>query len=159
MKRYQTLIIIALLSYVITDISLKVYKSYNPVTITSKDFSVYTSEDIIHVVNNSIFFESSDTSFTFTTDEEQYEFLENLTAHSSTIHGYQYDLDYIIRNGYIFARTVYNDDEQYTDLVYNGPSWIDNTKDTTYVVSTFNIVEQIYNPITKSIEYDHYTVD
>ena len=131
----------------------------NDKTITSKDFSVYTSEDIIHIVNDSIYFESSDTLFTFTTDEEQYEFLENLTAHSSTIHGYQYDLDYIIRNGYLFARTIYNDDEQYTDLVYNGPTWADNTKDTTYVVSTFNNVEKLYDVNNKTIWYEHYTVD
>ena len=159
MKSYQFYIICFLIGYTLTDITTDIYRSYNKPTITSKDFSVYTSEDIIHVVNDSTLFESSDTSFTFVSDEEQYEFLENLTAYSSTIHGYQYDLDYIIRNGYLFARTIYNDDEQYTDLIYKGPSWIDNTKDTTYTVSTFNIVEKIYNPKTKSIEYDHYTVD
>jgi hypothetical protein len=121
-------------------------------SITKKDFSVYTTEDIIHVVDETIFFESSDTMFFFKSDLEQYTFLEKLTAKASTVEGYAGDLDYNIRNGYIYARTVYNEDEQYTDLVYVQDS-------INILISTFNNVEKIYNPVTKSTEYDHYSVD
>jgi len=114
----------------------------------------------VYFAYNEIYFENGGDPLEFTTRDAMYDYIENMTAYNSSTIGYQGDLDYNIRNGYIYARTVYNDNEQYTDLVYNGPNWAINAEcDTTYLISTFNNVEKIYNPSTKSIEYDHYSID
>lgn len=132
----------------------------SPTDVTKKDFSVYTPEDIIHVVDDRIFFESSDTMFYFDSDMEQYIFLENLTVHSSNIIGYTADLDNMIRDGYVYCKTVNNEDEQYTDIIYKGPIWTgDMKKDTSYIISTFNHVEKLYDPITRVEWLESYTID
>lgn len=117
-------------------------------------FSIYMPTDIIHVDDNAltISFESNSQVIKYNSEDELYETLETITSNMSSIEEYYHDLDYQIRNGYVYARTVYNDDEQYTDLILV-------QKDTNILISTFNIVEKIYNPKTKSISYDHYTVD
>ena len=129
---------------------------------TNDILSVYVPGDIAHIyfAYNEIYFENGGDPLEFRSRENMYNYIEDMTAYTSSVIGYQHDLDFNIRNGYIYARTVYNEDEQYTNLVYDGPNWtINSQKDTTYVISTFNHVEKLYNPITKSTEYDHYTVD
>lgn len=117
-------------------------------------FSIYMPTDIIHVDDNAltISFESNSQVVKYNSEDELYETLETITGNMSSIEEYYHDLDYQIRNGYVYARTVYNDDEQYTDLILV-------QKDTNILISTFNIVEKIYNPKTKSIEYDSYSID
>ena len=131
---------------------------------TNDILSIYIPNELgiahIYFAYNEIYFENGGDPLEFSSREAMYEYISEMSAVSASTIGYQHDLDYNIRNGYIFARTVYNVDEQYTDLIYNGPNWtVDATKDTTYLISTFNHVEKIYNPKTKSMEYEHYTVD
>ena len=129
---------------------------------TNDILSVYVPGDIAHIyfAYNEIYFENGGDPLEFSSREDMYNYIEDMTAYTSSVIGYKDDLDYNIRNGYIYARTVYNDDEQYTDLVYDGPNWtINGQEDTTYVISTFNNVEKIYNPETKYTGFDHYCVD
>ena len=85
---------------------------------------------------------------------------EDQSVYDTCIHGYKDDLDFLVRNGYVWVRTVYNADEQYSELVYDSPNWmVDDNKDTSYIITTFNTVEKIYNPTTKSFEFDSYSID
>jgi hypothetical protein len=129
---------------------------------TNDILSIYIPGDIAHVyfAYNEVYFENGGDPLEFTTREAMYSYIEEMTAYASSTVGYQGDLDYNIRNGYIYARTVYNEDEQYTDLVYDGPNWTVNAEcDTTYVISAFNHVEKLYDANNKTIWYEHYTVD
>ena len=125
--------------------------------------SIYLStNDIAHVyfADKKIYFENGGEPIQFKTNTELYSYIEDMTAYTSSIIGYKQDFDLNVHNGYIFAKTIYNDDEQYTELHYNGPNWtISAEQDTSYLITTFNHVEKIYNPKTRTFEYDHYTVD
>ena len=131
---------------------------------TNDIMSIYISDELgiahIYFAYNAIMFENGGDPLEFSSKELMYDYVSEMTAYSSCIHGYKDNLDYLIRNGYVYARTAFNDDEQYTELYYNGPNWsVDARRVTTYIISTFNHVEKIYNPVTKSIEYDSYTID
>lgn len=168
---YLVVIILAYIAYIAytahpmydkIDIStLKEYKV--PPRDTNNVLSVYISGELgiahIHFSNNSIYFENGGDPIEFSSREDMYDYISEMTAYSSTIMGYQYDLNHSIHKGYIFCRTVYNEDEQYTDIVYQGPNWtVDATKDTTYIISTFNNVEKLYDAKNKTTWYEHYTV-
>ena len=131
---------------------------------TNDILSIYISDDLgiahIYFAYNKIYFENGGDPLEFSSRESMYEYIEEMTAYSSSIIGYQHDLDFNIRNGYVYARTVYNEDEQYTELFYNGPNWtIDAQQDPTYTISIFNNVEKIYDPKLKTVYYESYTVD
>ena len=129
---------------------------------TNDIMSIYIPGDIAHIyfAYNEVYFENGSDPLEFTTREAMYDYIAEITAHSSCIIGYQNDLDYNIRNGYIYARTVYNDDEQYTDLIYDGPNWtVDASRDTTYLISTFNKIDKVYDTNTKFKWYESYTID
>jgi hypothetical protein len=125
-----------------------------------KPYSRYISGDIAHIDSLTVTFEVSSDSLIFCSRDDLNQYLEDQSAYATSIQGYAGDLDYLIRNGYVFARTVFNEDEQYTDLIYKGPNWtVDATRDTSFIISTFNTVEELYNPITKAVEFDSYTID
>lgn len=129
---------------------------------TNDIMSLYIPGDIAHIyfAYNEVYFEQGGDPLQFNSREEMYDYIGELTAYNSSIHGYKESLDWLVAQGYIYARTIYNDDEKYTELIYDGPNWTVNAEqDTSYIISTFNNVEKIYNPKTKSIEYDSYTVD
>jgi hypothetical protein len=124
--------------------------------------SIYLSTDIAHVYfsDRKIYFENGGEPIHFKTNSELYAYIEDMTAYTSSIIGYKQDFDYNVLNGYIFAKTVCNSKEQYTEMHYSGPNWTVNAqKDTSYLITTFNHVEKIFNPKNKTFEYDHYTVD
>ena len=125
-------------------------------------FDQYLCNDIAHIDLDKlqISFEVDTVIYKYDNKQEIYDFIEKSSAYNSCTIGYKDDLDYNIRNGYIYARTVYNEDKQYTELIYSGPNWtIDAQQDTTYLISTFNNVEKLYDPNTKTTWYESYTVD
>ena len=133
-------------------------------TVTKKDIrqSIYMSGDIAHVdyKNLTVYFENGGDPLEFSNITEIKEYIEKITAYASSIHGYKENLDWLVSQGYIYATTHHNENKQYTELIYNGPNWtVDAAQDTTYIISTFNHVEKIFDPKTKSIEYDHYSID
>lgn len=137
-------------------------KPINPKSATAlgKPRSQHISGDIAHIKGLTVFFENSHDSLVFDEQEALDEWLEYESAYATCIHGYKDDLDFLVRNGYVWVRTVYNADEQYSELVYDGPNWtVDATQDTSYVITVFNTVEKLYNPTTKSFEFDSYTID
>jgi hypothetical protein len=117
-------------------------------------FSIYLSTgDVVHVNlrNKSVSFEVQDTIYSYQTNKELFEFIENVTATSSNIDGYSEDLHYLIEQGYICAKTIMNEKEQYTELYYDGPHYgIDATKDVKLWLGTMYTVEELYEPETKS---------
>ena len=124
--------------------------------------SIHIPGDIAHIyfAYNEVYFENGGDPLEFRSREDMYDYIEDMTAYTSCIIGYQNDLDYNIRNGYIYARTVYNDNEQYTDLIYDGPNWtVDANRDTTYLISTFNKIDKVYDKNTKFKWYESYTID
>lgn len=125
--------------------------------------SIYLKSDIMHVDYNNltVYYETNGGDpLEFTNIILLNEYVEEITAQEANISSYKDDLDYNIRNGYIYANTVYNADEQYTELIYEGPNWVnDPGNDTTYLLSTFNNVEKLYVPSNCTYEYQHYTVD
>lgn len=126
------------------------------------NWSMYTTDDILHINYEELIvtFEMQADTFSFKSEKELHKYLESVSANFSHIHGYADDLDYQIKKGHVFAQTVHNEDEQYTELLYQGPHWgTDATKDTAYVISTFNHVEKLYDPVTKSILYESYCID
>ena len=129
-------------------------------TALGKPKSYPISGDIAHIKGLIVTFENSPDSLIFDEQEALDEWIEDELYYATCIHGYKDDLDFLVRQGYVYAVTVYNGDEQYTELIYNGPNWtVDATQDTSYVITVFNTVEKLYNPITKSFEYDSYTID
>lgn len=87
-----------------------------------------------------------------------YDYISEMTAYNSCIHGYKENLNWLVSKKYIYAKTVHNIDEQYTELIYHGPNWtIDAQKDTSYIIATFNYVEKLTD--NKSTWYKSYTVD
>ena len=131
---------------------------------TNNVLTIYISDDLgiayIYFEINKIYFENGDDPLEFKSREDMYNYISEMTAYSSSIIGYQHDIDFNIRNGYIYTHTVYNEDKQYTELIYSGPNWtIDAQQDTTYLISTFNNVEKLYDPNTKTTWYESYTVD
>lgn len=129
---------------------------------TNDIISIYLPGDIMHIyfARNEVYFEQGGDPLEFNNREAMYDYIEEATAFSSSIHGYKNDLDWLIQQGYIFANTVHNDDEQYTDLIYRGPNWtVDTSQDTSYIISTFNNVEKLYNPKTKTIHFESYSID
>jgi hypothetical protein len=132
----------------------------NSATALGKPRSQYISGDIAHIKGLTVFFENREDSLIFDEQEALDEWLEHESAYATCIHGYKDDLDFLVRNGFVWTKTVYNGDEQYTELIYDGPNWtVDATQDTSYVIATFNTVEKVYNPTTKSFEFDSYSID
>lgn len=130
------------------------------ITTAVESYSIYTAHDIIHVNGLEITFEIYDTLLTFDNMSERNEWIEEATAYASSTHGYKENLDWLVSQGYIYATTHHNEDEQYTELIYNGPNWtVDATRDTNYIITTFNHVEKLYDPSTKQVWYESYTVD
>lgn len=125
----------------------------------------YLPSDIMRVdyKNLDVYFEQGGDPLEFSNINELTEYVENTTAYATCIHGYKDNLDWLIRQGYIYAITVHNDNEQYTELVYKGPNWTydtqDPTRDTSYIISTFNNVEKLYDPRTNTQWYESYTID
>lgn len=129
---------------------------------TNDIMSVYISGDIAHIyfAYNEIYFENGGDPLEFETKDAMYDYVSEMTAYNSCTIGYKDDLDYNIRNGYIYARTVYNEDEQYTDLIFDGPNWtVDADRDTSYLISTFNKVDKVYDTNTKFRWYESYAID
>lgn len=129
---------------------------------TNDIMSVYISGDIAHIyfAYNAIYFENGGDPLEFETKDAMYDYVSEITAYNSCTIGYKDDLDYNIRNGYIYARTVYNEDEQYTDLIFDGPNWtVDADRDTSYLISTFNKVDKVYDTNTKFRWYESYAID
>lgn len=129
---------------------------------TNDIMSLYIPNDImsIYFAYNEIYLEQGGDPIEFPSRENMYTYIEETTAYASCIHGYKENLDWLISQGYVYAKTVYNEDEQYTELFYNGPNWtVDTTIDTSYTISIFNNVEKIYEPKTKTVYYESYTVD
>jgi hypothetical protein len=95
--------------------------------------SIYLSgdKDIMHINlnNNEIYFESKDSTMFFATKQEMYNFISEITAFSSTILGYQEDLRFLSRKGYIKAKRLKNTDV--VDITYSGPMWSVNTSKNT----------------------------
>lgn len=82
-----------------------------------------------------------------------------LIRDKENILSYQHDLDKQISNGYVYTVTMYNEDKQYTELLYSGPSISNPEVDTTFVISVFNNVEMLFNPKTGNYSFESYTVD
>jgi len=124
-------------------------------------YSIYIPSDIIHINDCTLVvsFEVADTSYTFDSKAELNNYIEVVTAHASSVFGYQQDLQYQINSGYIISRSVINEDESYTEMIYTGPNWtVDATKDTSFILATFDSLEKIYDPKTKSILYESYNM-
>lgn len=122
----------------------------------------YLPNDIMRVDyrNMDVYFENGGDPLEFSNITDLTEYVAETTAYASCIHGYKDNLDWLIRQGYIYAKTVHNDDEQYTDLIYNGPNWTVNAEqDTSYIISTFNNVEKLWSPKTNTVYYESYTID
>ena len=80
-------------------------------------------------------------------------------GYQSDIATYQEDLDYLIRQGYVYTVTVLDGDTKYTELIYSGPIWTNAIKDTTYTISIFNEVEEVYDPVKRVIQLESYCID
>lgn len=122
----------------------------------------YMIGNIAHINGLTISFENGGPLDTlmFPNEDALEQWREDQSVYDTCIHGYKDDLDFLVRQGYVWVRTVYNADEQYSELVYDGPNWmVDGNKDTSYIITTFNTVEKIYNPTTKSFEFDSYSID
>lgn len=120
---------------------------------------MYITGNIAHIDGLSVTFENNDDSLVFNNKTDLYEWVEKQSAYDTCIHGYKDDFNWMVQEGYVYAITVYNDDEKYTELIYDGPNWTVNAlQDTSYVITVFNTVEKLYNQSTKSFEFDSYTV-
>lgn len=122
----------------------------------------YLPNDIMRVdyKNMDVYFEQGGDPLEFNNIVTLTEYVEETTAYASSIHGYKENLDWLVSQGYIYTTMHYNEDEQYTEMIYDGPNWtVDATKDTSYVITTFNHVEPLYDSRTKDVWYESYTVD
>jgi hypothetical protein len=106
------------------------------------------SGDIMYVDYqlNQIYFEQGGDPLQFKNNKEMIEYVDEVTAKSSSVLGYQSDLDWLIRQGYISIEvyptlnTMCNKiaDNGELLLIYNGPNWtIDAKRDTTYQIGYF----------------------
>lgn len=120
----------------------------------------YLPSDIMRVdySNMDIYFENGGDPLEFSNITDLKEYVEETTAYTSSIHGYKENFDWLVSQGYVYAKTVHNPDEQYTELIYNGPNWTVNAQvDTNYIITTFNHVEKLTD--NKTTWYESYTVD
>ncbi len=125
-------------------------------------FDQYLCNDIAHIDLDKlqISFEVDTVIYKYDNKQEIYDFIEKSSAYNSTVLGYQNDINYLIENGYISVNTVYNEDEKYSEMLYDGPNWtIDAGRDTSYLIATFNTVERVYDPKTKLNWLESYNTD
>lgn len=132
--------------------------------LTNRDIVQYSylPNDIMRVdyKNMDVYFEQGGDPLEFSSLTGLQKYVEETTAYASSIHGYKENLDWLVSQGYIYTTMHYNEDEQYTEMIYDGPNWtVDATKDTSYVITTFNHVEPLYDPSTTEVWYESYTVD
>lgn len=115
-------------------------------------FDQYMCNDIAHIDLDKlqISFEMDTVVYKYDSIQDIYEFIEKSSAYNSTVLGYGSDITYLIENGYISINSIYNKHEKYSEMLYNGPNWtIDASRDTSYIIATFNTIEKIYDPKTK----------
>jgi len=120
--------------------------------------SIYTTDDIIHVYNNKIEFESDSTQTEFFENwEEVQDRVEELTSNASVITGYQEDLKYNIQQGYI-SLEIHPALTDKGDIIkkigsihmhYYGPNWALNPRvDTSFLIESFYHIDEF------NAEYD-----
>lgn len=123
--------------------------------------SLHFGNDIYHIDYNTCSYSTESGHKGFFKDiHSMTDYFEDLSAYHSIPLGYKDDMQYQINQGYITAKTVYNDDKSYIELNYKGPNWYYDAKiDTTYNLCIFSYVEKLYDPISKSWIYEGYTID
>lgn len=126
-----------------------------------KIFSIYLNEDLIHINLSKliVFYESSDKTITFDSEEQLFEWIEDKSAKQNIPSGYADDIQFYIDQGFITCNihpNINNKGEVISpvgkiDIWYSGPNWTeDSSRDTSYIISTFNSIED-YN-----VEYDEF---
>lgn len=157
MSRYLALITTNLITLGFTYLCV-----HNPECSKEKILEVYSSNhDLLHinVTNNQVAYEGNEDVESFDSFEHMRDWVSSITAKGTIPSGYSDDIQFYIDEGFITANIhpeinkkgeVVNPIGK-VELYYSGPNWTnDSTQDTTYLMSTFNGVED-YN-----VEYDEW---
>ena len=161
LKTYKTLIILGVCSLVF--FSWFYYENVIPIK-KDRVLSIMTANlDLIHVnlSKGYVTFENpgkQDHMF-FDSEEDMFEWIEQVTSEGTIPSGYKDDLQYYINQGYITAAVHADIDPNgrvtspvgKIELIYDGPNWtIDSEQDTTYTVCKFPIID------TYNVSYDEF---
>lgn len=118
-------------------------------------FDIYDSRGDIHHVNywnRVVTFEQSNEKIKFNSFNELNDYISDVTAKSSSVIGYQSDLDWLIRQGYVSieiyptidTNNIVTNPNGEALLIYNGPNWTINAQqDTSYQIGYFYLSDDI----------------
>lgn len=157
--KLKNTIIFMFISYIVTILTFYYFYSSKPEN-KDKYLTIYTYEDIIYVNvnNNTVSTESSDDVKQFGDWNALTTYVEDITVKNILPSRYGQEIKYHINNGNIKLE-IHPDLGKngkvlspvgFVNLVYDGPIWEDDTRDTSYLLGQFFDVKRY------SITYDEY---